>query len=197
MAKRSYHHGDLKTELIRKGLKILNKQGRKAFSMRKVAKACSVSQTAPYRHYKNKEELIAAITLTIMREFNDRLEEAVINPDDDPRQQLKDLGISYIRFFTENPEYLELLFLSDLYKALPDSFREISEIAPGHPFRVLVETVKRYKTSYHDDRSEEQLIMYCWGLVHGISVLIVRDQIPFQGDYVALAQSVIQNKRFL
>jgi AcrR family transcriptional regulator len=196
LAKKAYHHGDLKTELIRKGIRILNKEGVQAFSMRDVARACHVSQTAPYRHYKNKEELIAAIALTIMREFNESLEQAVMNPDIDPRQQLKDLGIAYIRFFTENPEYLQLLFLSDLHKSLADSCHAIAEIGPGHPFSVLVQTVKRYKASYDDDRSEEQLLMYCWGLVHGISILIVRDQIPFESNYIELAQRVLQDKRF-
>lgn len=197
MSKEAYHHGDLKTELIRKGLSILNKEGVDAFSMRKVAKACNVSQTAPYRHYKDKEELIAAIILTAMRAFNDRLEQAVMNPAADPKQQIKDLGIAYIRFFIENPEYLQLLFLSDLRKALSNSCQQSSEIASGHPFSVLVQTVKRYKASYDDKRTEEQLLMYCWGLVHGISILIVRNQIPFQGDYVELAQGVLQSDRFL
>jgi AcrR family transcriptional regulator len=197
LAKEAYHHGDLKTELIRKGLSILNKEGVDAFSMRKVAKACNVSQTAPYRHYKDKEELIAAITLSAMRAFNDHLEQAVMNPAADPKQQLKDLGIAYIRFFFENPEYLQLLFLSDLRKVLANSLQPSLEITSGHPFSILVQTVKRYKASYDDARTEEQLLMYCWGLVHGISILIVRNQLPFQGDYVELAQGVLQNERFL
>jgi AcrR family transcriptional regulator len=197
LAKGAYHHGDLKTELIRKGLVILNKEGVDAFSMRKVAKACNVSQTAPYRHYKDKEELIAAITLAAMRAFNERLKQAVMDPSADPRQQLKDMGITYIYFFVENPEYLQLLFLSDIHKALSKSRQMFSGADSEHPFSVLMQTVKRYKASYEDARTEEELLMYCWGLVHGISILIVRNQIPFRGDYMALARSLIQNERFL
>ena len=197
MPKGAYHHGDLKIELIRKGLAILNKEGVEAFSMRKVAQVCNVSQTAPYRHYKDKEELIAAITLTAMRAFNDSLKQAVMDPDADPRQQLKDLGFAYIRFFIENPEYLQLLFLSDIHKALSKHPEIIPDANSEHPFSVLAQTVKRYKASYEDMRTEEQLLMYCWGLVHGIAILIVRNQIPFHGDYLELAQSVLQNEHFL
>jgi AcrR family transcriptional regulator len=197
VVKKAYHHGDLKTELIRKGLEILNKEGVDAFSMRKVAQACKVSQTASYRHYHDKEELIAAITLNTMQEFNHRLKQAVMRPGADPRQQLKDLGIAYIHFFVENPEYLQLLFLSDIHKALSKCPRIIPDGNSEHPFSVLTQAVKRYKAAYKDDRTEEQLLMYCWGLVHGISILIVRNQIPFEGDYLKLAQSVLQNERFL
>jgi hypothetical protein len=64
-----------------------------------------------------------------MRAFNDRLEQAVMDHEADPKQQLKDLGIAYIRFFIENPEYLQLLFFSDLRKALSNSRQQPSEIA--------------------------------------------------------------------
>ena len=61
-----YHHGDLKQQLIREGLRLLDTAGYDGLTLRKVAKACNVSQTAPYRHFKNKDELIAAITMQAM-----------------------------------------------------------------------------------------------------------------------------------
>ena len=52
MPAQTYHHGDLKTQLIREGLKLLDAEGYQGFTLRKVAKLCGVSQTAPYRHFK-------------------------------------------------------------------------------------------------------------------------------------------------
>ncbi len=198
MAKDNYHHGDLKTELIKKGLNILNEEGFDAFSLRKVAKACNVSQTAPYRHYKDKEELITAITLTALQAFNESLEQAVANQVTDPKRQLRDLGIAYVRFFVENPEYLKLLFLSDLKLGMAETGKKHCEDKQGHPFDVLVQTVRRYKAHYAEEkRSEEELLMYCWGLVHGIAVLIVNNEIPFKSDYMQLAKAIIESERFL
>ena len=58
MAKDKYHHGTLKEDLINKGLELLNKEGFEGFSLRKVASMCGVSHTAPYKHFKDKYELI-------------------------------------------------------------------------------------------------------------------------------------------
>jgi AcrR family transcriptional regulator len=54
LTEKNYHHEGLKNELIEKGLKILNKEGYEGFSLRKAARVCGVSQTAPYRHFKDK-----------------------------------------------------------------------------------------------------------------------------------------------
>jgi AcrR family transcriptional regulator len=70
LTKKNNHHEDLKNELIEKGLKILNKEGYEGFSLRKAARACGVSQTAPYRHFKDKDALVEAIKMRALREFN-------------------------------------------------------------------------------------------------------------------------------
>lgn len=197
VTKDSYHHGDLKTELIEKGLKILDEEGYDSFSMRKVAKACGVSQTAPYRHFKDKNDLIAAITMTALQVFNQSLEQAFVGGGD-PKRQLKDMGIYYIRFFKENPEYLRILFLSKTMQAMGKGGHNESHRQDGHPFSAFVKAVKNYKMAYPEDhRSEEELVIYCWGLVHGIAVLIVNNQLPCDGDAMKLVQRMFDSERFL
>ena len=63
MDRESYHHGDLKQELIHNGLLLLNKEGIEGFSLRKVASMCEVSHTAPYKHFKDKDGLINEIII--------------------------------------------------------------------------------------------------------------------------------------
>ena len=58
---KNYHHGDLKGELMRQALKILDKKGVEGLTLREVARAAKVSHTAPYRHFKDKEDILAAI----------------------------------------------------------------------------------------------------------------------------------------
>ena len=53
-----YHHGDLKTQLIKAGLRMIQEEGIKKLSLRKLAQVCNVSEAAPYSHFKNKEELL-------------------------------------------------------------------------------------------------------------------------------------------
>lgn len=195
MPNQSYHHGDLKAELIRTGLKLLDQEGYEGFSLRKVAKACNVSQTAPYRHYKNKEELIAAITVEAMRAFNEVLEEAVLKHPDDPRKQLTEMGVVYVKFFVENPEYLRLLFLSDI-KDKMSLFYQCNRDASirQDPFRTFYDTIARFISSNPGKPiNQSELLLYSWGLVHGIAILVANKDVPLDGDYLELTRNIIEN----
>ena len=191
----NYHHGDLKAALIRTGLQLLDQEGYEGFSLRKVAKACNVSQTAPYRHFKNKEELIAAITVEALRAFNDTLEQAVKLHPEQPKKQLTEMGVAYIKFFVENPEYLRLLFLNN-FKDKMQLFYQCDQYVPDakDPFQTFYDTLVRYADAYPEqtiDRSE--LLLYSWGLVHGIAILIANKDVPMDGDYLTLSRSIIEN----
>lgn len=197
MVKDGYHHGDLKAELIKKGLKILDAQGYEAFSMRKVATACNVSQTAPYRHFKDKNELIKAIAVTALQEFNQSLERAFLE-DGDPKKQLKAMGRYYIQFFAENPEYMRLLFFSQAQAWMRKAVEDECHYGDEHPYSALEKAVRNYKVAYPDDeRSIDEMIIYCWGLVHGIAVLMVNGELPCGQDAMALVERVLQSERFL
>lgn len=202
----NYHHGDLKSELIQEGLKILDEEGYEGFSLRKVAKACNVSQTAPYRHFKNKDDLIIAISLQALDAFNQSLEQAVTEYPDDPKSQLKAMGVAYIQFFAENPEYLRLIFLSDVNEKVDTTaIREKidgscggNQMKDGHPFATFYRAVERYKKQCKvEAMRQDELMLYCWGLVHGISVLICTKQLPFQKDYLEMASKMLWSEKFL
>ena len=206
LEKNNYHHGNLKSELIQKGLKILDKEGYDSFSLRKVAKACLVTPTAPYRHFKNKDELIAAIALEASRKFDDVLQKAVEKFPDDPRKQLREMGCNYVEFFVKNPEYLRLIFLSDIAQKM--KFEEIvlanctsDHDRTGKPFETFYKTVERYKNQYHSKKSTamtlRELILYCWGLVHGIAILISRKDFQYEGDPMEIVRKIMWNENFL
>jgi AcrR family transcriptional regulator len=194
-----YHHGDLKAALISEGLKILDTEGYDAFSMRKVAKACNVSQTAPYRHFKDKDELIAAIALYAMGAFNESLEQAVAAYPEDFHKQIMEMGVCYVRFFVENPVYLRLLFLGSLRQKFDACMvSNQGHMEGGHPFHTFNNAVLRYKSgACGDTRSVEELLLGFWGLVHGIAVLIVNGDIQLEGDYLETVRKTIWRHHLL
>lgn len=205
MPQETYHHDNLKAELIEKGLRLLDQEGYEGFSLRKVAKACNASHAAPYRHFRNKDELILAIGREAMHQFAVVLQQAVDKYPDNPRYQLKEMGFAYIRFFVENPEYLRLMFLSDLKERLQNSLENPEDSAfekikdKEDPFQILSETVKRYKAASGEgdsSQSPDSMILYCWGLVHGIAILIARKEFPYEGDCLELARTLIWDKAF-
>ena len=64
-----YHHGNLKEELIEKGLEYIDKYGMEALSMRKLADSIGVSPAAPYAHFKNKEAFLSEVRNYITERF--------------------------------------------------------------------------------------------------------------------------------
>lgn len=174
----TYHHGDLKTQLIREGLKLLDAEGYDGFTLRKVATRCGVSQTAPYRHFKNKDDLISAITGQALQAFGAQLETAVNAYPGDPRAQLKAMGAAYVHFFAENPETLRLLFLSDI--SLRTQFAGDNAIQKHYQsFHFLQDVTAEYIRQNPDSRfTHNELMVYSWGLVHGISTLIATGELP-------------------
>lgn len=199
-----YHRDDLKKELIEKGVRLLDEEGYEGFSLRKVAKECGVSHAAPYRHFKNKDELIAKIALEALCKFNQSLQGAIERYADDPRSALREMGCAYIQFFMENPEYLRLFFLSDINKRMVGSTKSHScdeQFREGHPFYTLYSAVGRYRAVSQNPNiaamDQEALVLYCWGLVHGISILISRKDFSCEGDIMELTRRILWCDAFL
>lgn len=193
MTDKNYHHGDLKAGLIREGLLILDKEGYDGLSLRKVAKACGVSQTAPYRHFKDKNELIAAIKAEALGSFNQHLEQAVSDFPDDPERQLSEMGIAYIQFFVENPQYLRLLFLNNYQNSNDTNFlRETERLTPKHPFKTFHDAVERYYKTNKIPLSSDEIMLYSWGLVHGIAILLANHEVNLNGDYLTIVRNLLR-----
>lgn len=201
MTNENYHHENLKSELIKNGLKLLDEEGYESFSLRKVAKACNVSHTAPYRHFKNKDDLISAIALEALQKFNSSLKEAVDKYPNDIKSQLKEMGCAYVKFFIENPEYLRLLFLSDLSKHYKNKTYHTFENSE-QPFLTFYKAIERYQSQNPNpgvDSSTDPnaLVLSCWGLVHGMAILIANKDFTYEGDYLELTRKILWNGTFL
>ena len=112
MSIKNYHHGDLKKQMILKGLELLNEKGTDGFSLRKIAAMCDVSHTAPYKHFKDKHDLINEISNYVISEFDN----SIINSLDkslNPKDLMIEIGKSYIKFMVENSNYLKFLMFND------------------------------------------------------------------------------------
>lgn len=192
----NYHHGDLRAKLIHEGLKILDKDGYNGLSLRKVAKACGVSQTAPYRHFKDKDELVSAISDEALTNFNHSLEEAV-NKYKDPRKALIEMGVSYVHFFAENPEYMRLLFMNKEISNKIDGCSYEEHYISGHPFATFFNAVSRYKEAYPEEKMDcSELLLSAWGIVHGIASLLVNSALPNDEDNLRIAVKIIRSGSF-
>src|SRR6478752_1849039 len=73
---RKYHHGNLREALIEAGLVLIAEKGVRALTLREIGARAGVSRMAAYRHFKNKEDLLLAISEAGFVRFGDKLENA-------------------------------------------------------------------------------------------------------------------------
>ena len=92
----TYHHGNLKEELIENGLKYIDKYGTETFSMRKLADSIGVSPAAPYAHFKNREAFLSEVRTYIADRFYTLLKETIDNCLESSRILLE-LGKIFVR----------------------------------------------------------------------------------------------------
>jgi len=189
--KQTYHHGDLKQELIYNGLLLLNIEGFEGFSLRKVASMCGVSHNAPYKHFKDKHALINEIINEVWKEFNLALLKVTKLYPDKPKLQVVEMGKAYVRFMVENPECFKLMFLSDNTRTIrieDDRFYSENDNA----FEIFKDCSERYFREINLNKNlYTQKTLTMWSMVHGIAILISKKSIEYKGDYLALVERMI------
>jgi AcrR family transcriptional regulator len=166
----SYHHGDLRRSLIEAGRILLSRKGSGGLSLREVAKVAGVSHTAPYRHFKDKAELLAAIAETgFVQLRTDAVSTAALYRED-PLQQYTCCATRYVRFAVENPETAHLMFGGDIdMRSAPPSLKQASWAT----FELLIEIIENGKKAGLYKKVETMdLAVTTWSGIHGLSLLI-------------------------
>ena len=110
---RKERHANLAQALILAGIEEINTYGANDFSVRRVAAACNVSTAAPYKHFKDKKELIGAIIDYVNEQWAVVQDEVLAQCGDDPRTQMVEVAVAYTRFLMEKPYYRQTLMLKN------------------------------------------------------------------------------------
>jgi AcrR family transcriptional regulator len=160
----TYHHGNLKEELIEKGLEYIHRYGTENLSMRKLAESAGVSPAAPYAHFKSKEAFLTAVRDHITERFSATLTEAADSCSDKSRVLL-DLGKSYVLFFCKNPLYYQFLFAREDIDT--ETYR------PFLLFRGIAEMViKETSQGKATEDTVRAKVIALWALVHGLASVV-------------------------
>jgi len=168
LEKRPYHHGDLRQALVRSALEILSEAGVGGLSLRAAARRARVSAMAPYRHFADKEALLAAVAEYGFRELAARLNAATVTVAD-PRAGLAALGVAYVLFACDQPSLFKLMFGPMIEKKTGHPALDEAANACFNALRQAVEAAK----FFDGDSDASDVSLACWSLVHGLSALIV------------------------
>ncbi|HVI51554.1 MAG TPA: TetR/AcrR family transcriptional regulator [Candidatus Sulfotelmatobacter sp.] len=166
--RRPYHHGNLRQELLDHGLTLLEDQGMASLSLRELAKGLGVSAAAVYRHFADKDALLAEIALLGFRQLG-AVFSAVLSESGVPRERLRTLGLAYVDFGMAHPHLYRLMFCSKA-GASEEGGGEGNEEGMA-PYLLLQGTVAACCGADAAPEKVAAATIAAWAMVHGFVLL--------------------------
>jgi AcrR family transcriptional regulator len=174
----AYHHGNLRQALIDAALVAIAKEGPEAFTLRDAARRAGVSAGAPYRHFRDKEELLAAVAADAAERIGAVMVEAVARAGSEPLARFRATGIAYVRFAVTNPAHFRVMNRPGMAARVPEPQRAAEEAWRQQEYRALAEAQARGEIAAVP---LEEIMAAAYCLVHGLAHAIVEGQEGFRG----------------
>ena len=177
----TYHHGDLRRALVDAALPLLRKGGAEALTLRAVARAAGVSQSAPYRHFADRAALVAAVAEDGFRRLRERLIAAARAParatgrtQQTARGGLKAIALAYVRFALEHPEEYRVMFGAEVAASPPAEASERQQV-----YALLRDGIAALQQGGLVRAGDAgTMALSAWSLVHGLAMLALDGQLP-------------------
>lgn len=174
----SYHHGDLRAACLHAALALLEEGDHTTLSLREVARRAGVSPNAPYRHYADKEALLAALVTHGFDEMRERLAAADVLAAEG--EEFVAMAQTYVRYALEHPSLFRLMLGHPCSRSHPET-----GAAADRTRAVLCARVEVLVP----EEQRETFTIGSWSLVHGLSTLLVEGKLPAD-DPVRVAELV-------
>jgi AcrR family transcriptional regulator len=170
--RRSYHHGNLREALISAALDLIAQKGPAGFTFAEAARAAGVSPAAPYRHFRDRDALMADVAKRGFEHFEQRLAAAWAEGRPSPLAAFERLGGAYLAFAREEPAYFSAMFEAGLAIA---QHRDLQE-AGDRAFGVLRQACEAIVAAMPPSKRPPAMMMglHIWALSHGIASLFAR-----------------------
>ena len=186
---RGYHHGDLRNALILAAAELIEESGSVDFAMVDAARRAGVSSAAPYRHFKDKDALLDAVSRLAFFALGEVAQEVQRRHTPGSEDCIIAHGKAYIGFVTDHPEFYDLMWGDSGLRKLEADDPELKTSG----FYVLVEAVEAWceKTGLEHYNSVE-LSIKLWAMAHGLACLAMNHHVERfmpAGDVYQLLES--------
>jgi AcrR family transcriptional regulator len=173
--KKAYHHGNLRAALIQATLRAIAEDGPDGFTLRDVARRAGVSPAAPYRHFQDKDELLAAVAGECAERLAQMVTAAMAEaPPEDPLAQFRQVGIASVEFAVAHPEHFRALNRPGMAARLPPE-QQAQQDAWHERQRVSLAAAQEAGAIARIPLDD--LVLAASSLVHGLGHLIVLGQL--------------------
>ncbi|WP_428563402.1 MAG: TetR/AcrR family transcriptional regulator [Solidesulfovibrio sp. DCME] len=180
MSPSPYHHGNLRQALLDAGERLLESEGTEALSLRALARETSVSHAAPYRHFTDKADLLAALAVRGFTRLTHALGICAREHPEDPRARYFASCRRYIELGRKHPAMYRLMF-----GQRPCGVGEQPELieAGRAAFEALLASLASSKAAgIFRDEPVERLAMAVWAMVHGLTELAIAGRLAPCGE---------------
>jgi AcrR family transcriptional regulator len=177
--KRAYHHGDLERALVDTAVRVIHEDGIAALTLRGVGARLGVSRTALYRHFDDKQALLARVASEGFKRFHDALAAAVARAEAANTDPMLAMAAAYQRFARANPSHYQTMFSGVLTDGRQDpDLQRHGEAA----FNVLLNAIRRGQDEGRVRAGDPvELAEITWALSHGIATLGMAQQLSRRG----------------
>jgi AcrR family transcriptional regulator len=168
-----YHHGNLKEALVQAALELIARKGPAGFTFAEAARSAGVSPAAPYRHFRDRDELLASIAQQGFEQFEARLNAAWNDGRPDTMTAFQRVGVAYLAFAREHPAYYSAMFES----GLPLDNNPSLLVASERAFAIIRAAAERLVALAPPNVPRPPALMmalHIWAMSHGIASLFGR-----------------------
>ena len=169
---RGYHHGNLKETLIRAALALIAEKGPAGFTFAEAARWAGVSPAAPYRHFRDRDELLTDVARRGFDLFERALAKAWNDGKPEPFSAFDRLGKAYLTFASAEPAYYSAMFEAGIPLESDPELQQASDRA----FGILRSATEKLVALMPPPNRPPVLMMalHVWSLAHGIASLFGR-----------------------
>lgn len=165
----AYHHGNLKEALVEAALTLIVANGPLGFTFAEAARQAGVSPAAPYRHFRDRDQLLAEIALRGFERFEAALARAWDQGLPDPMTAFLRIGKAYLHFARTEAGYYAAMFDAGIPPDASPELRLVSDRA----FAILRDAAETIAARLPQDRHPPSMMMalHIWSLSHGVASL--------------------------
>jgi len=169
---RGYHHGNLKEALIRAALDLIKEKGPAGFTFAEAARSAGVSPAAPYRHFRDRDELLADVARRGFEQFEAVLARAWDEGRPDPLAAFDRMGRAYLDFARREPAFYSAMFEAGISLDATPELRQASD----RSFAVLrgASEILVAKIPLGERPPALMVALHIWSMTHGIASLFGR-----------------------
>ena len=170
-----YHHGNLPQAMLQEAVRTIQREGVDALTLRGVGERLGVSRTALYRHFTDKQALLAAVAAEGFRMLRTALAEAW-EAGGRGREGFDAMGVVYVRFAVTHPSHYRVMFGG----VVRPGDKSDSDDPGTNAFQVLLDAITEQQAQglVRSDDDPRQLALFIWAVVHGVAMLALDGMLP-------------------